>query len=136
MKIRPEDKLVAEFIRKKGVTKCPPAALLPTGATIAPEDAKAIRAHADKQAHADGLPWKERNRAIMAEKARAAAAAKLRAPKPAPVAISKKPRASAPKGPLFLPGPKPTMGWLPVGSLMVDHSYQRPLAAEHARRVA
>ena len=41
---------IADFIRTKGVTKCPTACLLPTQGSVAAADREALKAHATQRA--------------------------------------------------------------------------------------
>jgi hypothetical protein len=40
---------IAEFIRLKGVTRCPTACVLTTQATLSPEDTTQLKRHADER---------------------------------------------------------------------------------------
>jgi hypothetical protein len=44
---RANDAAVAEFIRTKGITRCPTACVLPTQGSIAPSDRAALAAYAE-----------------------------------------------------------------------------------------
>jgi hypothetical protein len=43
------EEAIAEFLRKKGITKCPPAFAAPTRSDIPEDDRKKLRRHADAQ---------------------------------------------------------------------------------------
>jgi hypothetical protein len=58
---------IAEFIRKKGVTRCPTACVLATQATLSLEDRTRLERHADEREAARQTRSIGRGRAIRSE---------------------------------------------------------------------
>lgn len=184
--MKTDAELIADHITRKGVTKCPTAALLPTTAAIAPADRERHRARGDNpapqvwkfghnMASKNGMKKANRQRQVEEQKrqreaaeraaakerlreAREAAAAErkreresrvaaqrkatlakavaTRQARAAARAAERKSRPAAKAAPAIDPGPRPVMDWLPVDRLIVNPTYQRPLAAEAAARLA
>ncbi len=142
---------VERFIAERGVTRLPPAGT----ASMTAEDRAALEEHAEQlesrrlqrlAMHSAALAKAARlEREKSAERARKAVKQGRGIvepkPEPDPTRAGWDPRAdlrakAQKPSPAFDPGPRPTLGWLDVKLLDVNHQYQRPLRPRHAKQLA